>query len=81
MENMHYLRAMGVDNSMIDSLSRYDFSETDNIGFVYSIPGSHQGESLSRAGSFMSQWKTSSMKVNASYPGYSGLGTTVSALV
>ncbi|EFY91945.1 tyrosyl-DNA phosphodiesterase domain-containing protein [Metarhizium acridum CQMa 102] len=36
MEN-HYLRAMGVDNSMIDSLSRYDFSETDNIGFVYSM--------------------------------------------
>ncbi|KID64833.1 tyrosyl-DNA phosphodiesterase domain-containing protein, partial [Metarhizium hybridum] len=33
----HYLRAMGVDNSMIDSLSKYDFSGTENIGFVYSI--------------------------------------------
>lgn len=33
----HYLRAMGVDNSMIDSLSKYDFSGTENIGFVYSM--------------------------------------------
>ncbi|QLI69987.1 uncharacterized protein G6M90_00g057960 [Metarhizium brunneum] len=48
----HYLRAMGVDNSMIDSLSKYDFSGTENIGFVYSIPGSHQSESLSRAGHY-----------------------------
>lgn len=32
-----YLLAMGVDDGMIASLSKYDFSRTENLGFVYSM--------------------------------------------
>ncbi|TWU73279.1 hypothetical protein ED733_003006 [Metarhizium rileyi] len=33
----YYLRAMGVDTGMVNSLSKYDFSRTEDIGFVYSM--------------------------------------------
>ncbi|KAG6042178.1 hypothetical protein E4U41_003924 [Claviceps citrina] len=45
-----YLQAMGVDAGMISSLSKYDFTKTTDLGFVYSIPGGHVGSSLSRVG-------------------------------
>lgn len=32
-----YLLAMGVDDGMIASLSKYDFSRTKSLGFVYSM--------------------------------------------
>lgn len=33
----YYLQAMGVESGMIDSLSKYDFSGTEDVGFVYSM--------------------------------------------
>lgn len=38
-----FLRAMGIEDRMVDSLSNYDFSRTSNLGFVHSrsvpLPG------------------------------------------
>jgi hypothetical protein len=32
-----FLLAAGVDAKMVDSLRNYDFSETKNLGFVYTM--------------------------------------------
>ncbi|KAM3553251.1 hypothetical protein MY1884_006773 [Beauveria asiatica] len=45
-----FLKASGVDEAMVESLTNYDFSATANLGFVYSIPGGHTGEALRRVG-------------------------------
>ncbi|QPG95758.1 hypothetical protein C2857_001963 [Epichloe festucae Fl1] len=45
-----YLQAMGVEDGTITSLSKYDFTKTANLGFVYSIPGGHVNSSLSQIG-------------------------------
>ncbi|PSR83300.1 tyrosyl-DNA phosphodiesterase-domain-containing protein [Coniella lustricola] len=37
----YFLRAQGVDENIIQSLLRYDFSETARFGFVHTIAGSH----------------------------------------
>ncbi|KAI6779187.1 uncharacterized protein J7T54_000333 [Emericellopsis cladophorae] len=39
-----FLQEAGVDAKMIDSLRNYDFSETRNLGFVYTTPGGHAGQ-------------------------------------
>jgi hypothetical protein len=31
-----FLRALGLDQNMVDSLRNYDFSKTADLGFVYS---------------------------------------------
>jgi hypothetical protein len=33
----HYVGAMGVENGMVESLSKYDFTRTENLAFVYSM--------------------------------------------
>ncbi|KAJ6790220.1 hypothetical protein PWT90_06669 [Aphanocladium album] len=43
-----FLRASGVDDTMVRSLANYDFTATKDLGFVYSIPGGHTGEALLR---------------------------------
>ncbi|KAM3498335.1 hypothetical protein MY11210_009680 [Beauveria gryllotalpidicola] len=45
-----FLKASGVDEAMVVSLTNYDFSATASLGFVYSIPGGHTGEALRRVG-------------------------------
>ncbi|KAF4582907.1 ubiquitin interaction domain-containing protein [Ophiocordyceps camponoti-floridani] len=45
-----FLRAMGVESKMVDSLTSYDFSKTADLGFVYTSPGGHMDESLNRVG-------------------------------
>jgi hypothetical protein len=35
---------------MVSSLTNYDFSQTKHLGFVYTIPGGHQGDELKRIG-------------------------------
>lgn len=35
LELQYFLRAMGVDGKMVDSLSGYDFSKTASLGFVH----------------------------------------------
>ncbi|PFH59332.1 hypothetical protein XA68_12509 [Ophiocordyceps unilateralis] len=46
----HFLRAMGVESKMVDSMSSYDFSKTADLGFVYTSPGGHMDESMKRVG-------------------------------
>ncbi|KAI7772076.1 hypothetical protein LZL87_009239 [Fusarium oxysporum] len=45
-----FLSATGVGEGMVSSLASYDFSQTKHLGFVYTIPGGHQGDSLKRIG-------------------------------
>ncbi|KAI8404125.1 hypothetical protein FOFC_15619 [Fusarium oxysporum] len=45
-----FLSATGVGEGMVSSLANYDFSQTKHLGFVYTIPGGHQGDSLKRIG-------------------------------
>ncbi|KAF4963871.1 hypothetical protein FSARC_8124, partial [Fusarium sarcochroum] len=45
-----FLSATGVGESMVSSLANYDFSKTKHLGFVYTIPGGHLGDSLKRIG-------------------------------
>ncbi|PHH77951.1 hypothetical protein CDD82_3282 [Ophiocordyceps australis] len=44
-ELMRFVRALGLDDKMVTSLSNYDFCKTAHVGFVFSRPGSHQDES------------------------------------
>ncbi|KND91454.1 hypothetical protein TOPH_03719 [Tolypocladium ophioglossoides CBS 100239] len=50
LELERFLRAMGIEDRMVDSLSNYDFSRSSNLGFVHSRPGGHMDESLKRVG-------------------------------
>ncbi|OAA71906.1 Tyrosyl-DNA phosphodiesterase [Akanthomyces lecanii RCEF 1005] len=46
----NFLKASGVEDAMVKSLGNYDFSATENLGFVCSIPGGHTGDALRRVG-------------------------------
>ncbi|PNY25902.1 Uncharacterized protein TCAP_04154 [Tolypocladium capitatum] len=50
LELERFLRAMGIEDSMVDSLSNYDFSRTSNLGLVHSRPGGHTDESRKQVG-------------------------------
>lgn len=43
-----FLQAQGMDEKMINSLCKYDFSETARHGFVHTIGGSHTDPDLWR---------------------------------
>ncbi|KAF4954985.1 hypothetical protein FGADI_4895 [Fusarium gaditjirri] len=45
-----FLSATGVGEGMVSSIANYDFSQTKHLGFVYTIPGGHHGDSLKRIG-------------------------------
>lgn len=45
-----FLEAKGLPENVITSLRKFDFSRTNNIGFVHSIGGSHTGSLLNRTG-------------------------------
>ncbi|KAK0711148.1 tyrosyl-DNA phosphodiesterase-domain-containing protein [Lasiosphaeris hirsuta] len=48
---LYFLTAQGLDGKLIDSLRKYDFSETSRYGFVHSIAGSHcSGDAWKRTG-------------------------------
>ncbi|KAF8851122.1 phospholipase D/nuclease [Acephala macrosclerotiorum] len=40
-ELSYFLSALGIDQSIVVSLKKFDFSKTANIGFVHTIGGSH----------------------------------------
>ncbi|KAL8303793.1 hypothetical protein RB597_004822 [Gaeumannomyces tritici] len=46
----YFLKAQGLEESLIKSLRKYDFTETSRYGFVHSIPGSHMGDSWNQTG-------------------------------
>lgn len=41
-----FLRAQGVDDKMVNTLRKYDFSETARYRFVHTIAGSHSEPDL-----------------------------------
>ncbi|RDA87282.1 hypothetical protein CP532_1318 [Ophiocordyceps camponoti-leonardi (nom. inval.)] len=45
-----FLRAMGIESRMIETLTSYDFSRTADLGFVYTSPGGFMDESLKSIG-------------------------------
>ncbi|KAI0115828.1 tyrosyl-DNA phosphodiesterase-domain-containing protein [Nemania sp. FL0031] len=49
-ELAYFLKAAGLDESLISSLSKYDFSETDQYRFIHTIGQSHAGEEWKRTG-------------------------------
>ncbi|KAK3333282.1 tyrosyl-DNA phosphodiesterase-domain-containing protein [Cercophora scortea] len=46
----YFLSAQGLDETLIKSLRKYDFSATAPYGFVHSIVGSHSGDAWKRTG-------------------------------
>ncbi|KAI0477003.1 tyrosyl-DNA phosphodiesterase-domain-containing protein [Xylaria cf. heliscus] len=49
-ELCYFLKASGLDESLVNSLSKYDFSETNQYRFVHTIGQSHVGEERQRTG-------------------------------
>lgn len=49
-ELIHFLKAMGLDQSIIDSMYNFDFIETKDLAFVHNIGGAHSGGSSQRTG-------------------------------
>ncbi|KAF6813493.1 tyrosyl-dna phosphodiesterase domain-containing protein [Colletotrichum plurivorum] len=49
-ELRRFLRALGLEESLVKSLDNYDFSETRSYGFVHSISGSHANDSWQYTG-------------------------------
>ncbi|KAI1078488.1 phospholipase D/nuclease [Whalleya microplaca] len=49
-ELCYFLRAQGLEESLVNSLANYDFSGTDSYRFVHSIGTSHVGDSWQRTG-------------------------------
>jgi hypothetical protein len=49
-ELRYFLKAMEMDQSVIDSMSKFDFAQTARYAFVHSIGGSHSGSSWKRTG-------------------------------
>ena len=42
-EMLHFLRAQGLEKSIIHSLNKFDFSATKDLAFVHTIGGAHMG--------------------------------------
>ena len=47
---IYFLEAMGLEQSIIDSMYKFDFTATENLAFVHNIGGAHSGESWRRTG-------------------------------
>ncbi|KAI1768671.1 phospholipase D/nuclease [Hypoxylon sp. FL1150] len=49
-ELCYFLRAQGLEESLVNSLAKYDFSEANRYRFVHTIVGSHVGDKWQRTG-------------------------------
>ena len=49
-ELIYFLEAMGLEQSIIDSMHNFDFTATRHLAFVHNIGGVHSGESGKRTG-------------------------------
>ena len=49
-ELIFFLKAKGLEASIIDSITSFDFAATEEIAFVHTIGGAHVGESWRRTG-------------------------------
>lgn len=49
-ELIHFLKALGLEQSIIDSIYNFDFTATKDLAFIHTIGGAHSGESWQRTG-------------------------------
>lgn len=49
-ELIHFLEAMGLEQSIINSMYNFDFTATEDLAFVHTIGGAHSNESWQRTG-------------------------------
>lgn len=49
-ELVYFLKAKGIDDSIINSLRNFDFNATEDMAFVHTIGGSHLGATGERTG-------------------------------
>lgn len=49
-ELVYFLKAMGLEASIINSIPNFDFAATKDIAFVHTIGGAHMGDSWRRTG-------------------------------
>ena len=49
-ELIFFCKAMGLEQSILESISTFDFSATNDLGFVHTIGGAHIGSSSLRTG-------------------------------
>ena len=49
-ELIYFVGAMGLEQSIIDSVYTFDFTATKDLAFVHNIGGAHSGESWKRTG-------------------------------
>lgn len=49
-ELIYFLEAMGLEQSIIDSMYNFDYTATKDLAFVHNIGGAHSGESWKRTG-------------------------------
>lgn len=49
-ELIYFLKAMGLEQSIVDSIYSFDFSATEDLAFVHNIGGAHSKESWRRTG-------------------------------
>ncbi|KPM36091.1 hypothetical protein AK830_g10478 [Neonectria ditissima] len=82
-----FLKATGVDEGMVSSLSNYDFSRTQHLRFVYTMyvcPASYvKAPARADVGVIVQPWRASKRGTEASRPssqGYCGLGASVASL-
>lgn len=78
-----FLQAQGVEDKMINSLRKYDFSETRRYGFVHTMAGSHSGSDLWQRTGYVYRpvpHRQIHLGFANSLSRYCGLGRTVTAL-
>ena len=49
-ELIHFLKAMGLEHSIINSIYNFDFTATKDLAFIHTIGGAHSGELWQRTG-------------------------------
>ena len=49
-ELIHFLKATGLEHSIIESIYNFDFAATRDLAFIHTIGGVHSGDSWSRTG-------------------------------
>ncbi|KAK5631894.1 hypothetical protein RRF57_007608 [Xylaria bambusicola] len=75
-ELCYFLTACGLDSTLINSLSKYDFSETIHYRFIHTIGQSHIGDAWQRTGTM----PLLSLSPLTMATGYCGLGRAVESL-
>ncbi|KAI1781471.1 phospholipase D/nuclease [Hypoxylon cercidicola] len=65
-ELSYFLRAQGLEESLVSTLANYDFSEANRYRFVHTIGGSHVGDKWQRTGYCGLGRAVTSLKLNTS---------------